>query len=314
VSRAALLTAVVLAACGSASPAPAEPTSAPASAPIAVALDPPDVLFREGRLYYDRAIYDSAARLFAELLERFPTSEYAPIAGELILDSFSRVADYANLETWARRLETVPAFASAEAQSRLDTLIVQALFAQGEQLAGRGEHAAAAEAFEHAADEFPNDPRAWQALYNAGSEWEASGDVAGAARVHDHLAERYPGSADGAPVAPPRTPTAAAPDPHSPECEAERAEITDSMAASRDAAACVSPADCAVVMGPRHPDPEYAEVVAASDAAALEAAASAHIDRCGASAYHVAIDAFRSVEAGCDAGRCVALETTFHVE
>ncbi len=160
--------------------------------------DLPEILFRQGRLYYDRGIYDPAVRLFGQLLERFPNSEYAHDAGELILDSFNRAADYGNIETWARRLKSAPAFASAEAQARLDGLILQAVFARGEQLAGRGEHAAAAEAFERAATEFPNDPRARQALYNAGLERQQAGDVSGAAGVYDRLAERYPGSSEGA--------------------------------------------------------------------------------------------------------------------
>lgn len=160
--------------------------------------DLPEILFRQGRLYYDRGIYDPAVRLFGQLLERFPNNEYAHDAGELILDSFNRAADYGNIETWARRLKTAPAFASAEAQARLDGLILQAVFARGEQLSTRGEHAAAAEAFERAATEFPNDPRARQALYNAGLERQQAGDVSGAAGVYDRLAERYPGTTEGA--------------------------------------------------------------------------------------------------------------------
>jgi TolA-binding protein len=160
--------------------------------------DLPEILFRQGRLYYDRGIYDPAVRLFGQLLERFPNSTYAHDAGELILDSFNRAADYGNIETWARRLKSAPAFASAEAQQRLDTLILQSVFARGEQLANRGEHREAAEAFERAASEFPNDPRARQALYNAGLERQRAGDLGGASAVYDRLAERYPGSAEGA--------------------------------------------------------------------------------------------------------------------
>ncbi len=160
--------------------------------------DLPEILFRQGRLYYDRAIFDPAVRLFGQLLERFPTSDYAAQAGELILDSFNRAQDYGNIELWARRLKDAPAFQSAEAQRRLDTLILQAAFARGEQLAGRGEHRAAAEAFEHAADEFPNDERARQALYNAGLERQRGGDLAGAASSYERLVERYPGTSEGA--------------------------------------------------------------------------------------------------------------------
>lgn len=160
--------------------------------------DLPEILFRQGRLYYDRAIYDPAVRLFGQLLERYPTSPYATQAGELILDSFNRAQDFGNIEAWARRLKTSPAFQTAEYQTRLDTLILQAAFARGEQLAGRGNHREAAEAFEHAADEFPNDARARQALYNAGLERQRAGDLSGASSTYDRLIERYPGTTEGA--------------------------------------------------------------------------------------------------------------------
>ena len=160
--------------------------------------DLPEILFRQGRLYYDRGVYDPAVRLFGQLLERFPRSEYASPAGELILDSFNRAADYANIETWARRLKSAPAFSSAESQSRLDTLIVQSMFKIGEQLAERGEHAAAADAYLRAAEEFPREARAKQALYNAGLERQRAGDLPGAAQAYELLIERHPGSTEGA--------------------------------------------------------------------------------------------------------------------
>ncbi|MCB9616883.1 MAG: tetratricopeptide repeat protein [Sandaracinus sp.] len=160
--------------------------------------DLPEILFRQGRLYYDRGVYDPAVRLFGQLLERFPESQYASPAGELILDSFNRAADYANIETWARRLKSAPAFSSAESQARLDTLIVQSMFKVGEQLAERGEHAAAADAYLRAAEEFPREARAKQALYNAGLERQRAGDLPGAAQAYELLIERHPGTAEGA--------------------------------------------------------------------------------------------------------------------
>lgn len=160
--------------------------------------DLPEILFRQGRLYYDRQIYDPAVRLFGQLLERFPQSEYAAPAGELILDSFNRAEDYANIEAWARRLKDAPAFASAEKQQRLDRLILQSIFKVGEQLAERGEHAEAADAYFRAAEEFPRDDRARQAYYNAGLERQRAGDLPGAAEAYDRLIENYPGSTEGA--------------------------------------------------------------------------------------------------------------------
>ncbi|HEY8428042.1 MAG TPA: tetratricopeptide repeat protein [Sandaracinaceae bacterium] len=160
--------------------------------------DLPEILFRQGRLYYDRRIYDPAVRLFGQLLERFPNSPYAITAGELILESFNRARDYQNIEAWARRLKRSPAFANAESQRRLDALILQAVFAIGEQLAGRGEHAAAAEAYMRAAREFPRDERAPQAYFNAGIEYQRAGNLAGAASAYDQLIASHPGTAVGA--------------------------------------------------------------------------------------------------------------------
>lgn len=160
--------------------------------------DLPEILFRQGRLYYDRQIYDPAVRLFGQLLERFPNSPYAVTAGELILESFNRARDYQNIEAWARRLKSSPAFATEESQRRLDALILQAVFATGQQLAERGQHAPAAEAYLRAAREFPRDERAPQAYFNAGLEYQRAGNLGGAASAYDQLIAAHPGTAIGA--------------------------------------------------------------------------------------------------------------------
>ena len=100
--------------------------------------DLPEILFRQGKFYYERHIYDPAVRLFGQLLDRYPNSPYAGDAGELVLDSFNRAADYQNIELWARKLKTAPAFKSADSQKRLNGLILGAVFKIGEQLADPG--------------------------------------------------------------------------------------------------------------------------------------------------------------------------------
>ncbi|MBW2462843.1 MAG: tetratricopeptide repeat protein, partial [Deltaproteobacteria bacterium] len=160
--------------------------------------DLPEILFRQGRLYYDRGVYDPAIRLWGQLIDRFPSSEYAEPAGELILDSFNRADDYANIETWARRLKGPPAFSSQASQTRLNGLILQSVFALGEQLAEGGSHREAADAYFRAAEEFPTDDRARQAYYNAGVERQRGGDLTGAAAAYDRLIERYAGTDEGA--------------------------------------------------------------------------------------------------------------------
>jgi TolA-binding protein len=160
--------------------------------------DLPEILFRQGKLYYDRRIYDPAVRMFGELLDKHPKSAFAAEAGELVLDSFNRAADYENIERWARKLKGAPAFASKEAQARLDGLILGAAFKLGEQLAEKGEHRKAAEAYLVASREFPGDARAPKAVYNAGIELTRAHDVRLADQAFSELVKRYPGSEEGA--------------------------------------------------------------------------------------------------------------------
>lgn len=160
----------------------------------------PELLFRQGKLYYDYQVYDPAVRQWGLLLEKYPTSKYATGAGELILDSFNKSKDYSNIETWARRLKTAPSFQAPEQQARLNALIVGAVFKQGEQLAEQGEHAKSAAAYLRAAREFPKEPRAAQAAVNAEVEAKKAGDLetvsAAASRLITDHAQR-PEAAQG---------------------------------------------------------------------------------------------------------------------
>jgi TolA-binding protein len=158
----------------------------------------PGILFRQGRMYFERGIYDPAVRQFGALLTSYPKSEYAAMAGELVLESFNRAHDYANIETWARKLKGAPAFASADAQAKLDALILQAVWKLGEALAEHKEYAKAAEAFVRAAHEFPTDPRVPKAYLNAGQQWQLAGKYEPAAEAYNALIAAYPGSEDGA--------------------------------------------------------------------------------------------------------------------
>jgi tetratricopeptide (TPR) repeat protein len=159
----------------------------------------PELLFRQGKLYYDYEVFDPAVRQWGLLLEKFPSSQYAAPAGELILDSFNKSRDYSNIETWARRLKTAPAFQTPAQQAKLNGLIVQAVFKQGEQLSEAGEHAKSAAAYLRAAREFPKEPRAAQAAVNAETEARHGGDFETLHAAADLLIRDH-ASRDEAPV------------------------------------------------------------------------------------------------------------------
>jgi tetratricopeptide (TPR) repeat protein len=137
----------------------------------------PAMFYRQGRYYFEKSNYDSAVKIWGMLIEKFPNAAPARDAGDSILESFNRAKNYENIETWARRLKALPTFSAQKSQDRLDTLIVVAVFKQGEQKAGAGDHAGAASAYLRAAKEFPNDSRAAQACVNAEQEAKLSGDV-----------------------------------------------------------------------------------------------------------------------------------------
>jgi TolA-binding protein len=150
----------------------------------------PELLFRQGKLYYDYQVYDPAVRQWGLLLERYPSSKYSAGAGELILDSFNKSKDYQNIETWARRLKTAPGFQTPPQQARLNGLIVGAVFKQGEQWSEKGEHGKAAQAYLRAAKEFPKEARAAQAAVNAEVEARRAADLDTiAAAVHILITE-----------------------------------------------------------------------------------------------------------------------------
>ncbi|MDP9148476.1 MAG: tetratricopeptide repeat protein, partial [Myxococcota bacterium] len=137
----------------------------------------PAMFDRQGRYYFDDGNYDLAVKIWGMLLEKFPSSEPAREAGDSILESFSRAKNYENIEKWALRLKALPGFAGAKQQERLETLVVQAVFKQGEQKAAAGDHSGAAHAYLRAARDFPRDGRAGQACVNAEQEARLSGEV-----------------------------------------------------------------------------------------------------------------------------------------
>jgi TolA-binding protein len=151
----------------------------------------PELLFRQGRLYYDYELFDPAVRQWGLLLEKHAQSPHAREAGELILDSFNKSKDYQNIEVWGRRLLQAPAFTEPKAQARLSTLIVQAIFKQGERESAEGRHVSAAEAYLRAAREFPRDERAAQAAVNAAVCAERAVDAGLARQAAELLAQSY---------------------------------------------------------------------------------------------------------------------------
>ena len=160
----------------------------------------PGFLLQQATAYYDHKIYDPAIKIFGELLTRYPKSKEAGEAGEKMIDALVHAKDFGNVENWARKLKTLPAFASDPQQRKLDGLIVQAVFRQGEALAAKGDHTGAATAYLRAAKEFPKDERAAKACVNAVVEARIAGELSVAQTAADLALNQHKGTAE-APLA-----------------------------------------------------------------------------------------------------------------
>jgi TolA-binding protein len=150
-----------------------------------------NLLYKNGELFYAYGEYDEAVKRFGLIVEKYPHDAAAAAAGDKILDSLNKAKDYANVESWARRLLKVPAFKSAADQDRLAKLVIDAGFKSGEQLAEKQPIEAAA-TFRRVAKEFPLSARAPLALYDAGLLLAQNARPEEAIAVDEELVQRYP--------------------------------------------------------------------------------------------------------------------------
>lgn len=156
------------------------------------------VLFKLGEFFYAQEDYDDAVQRFGKVVVDYPQSANAGAAGDRILESLGRAEDYDNIELWAGKLKTAPAFAAADEQARLDRIIVDSLLKQGDTLVDRGYSARAAGYYLRVPAEYPEHPKAPMALSNAGAALERADRARDATAAYERLVAEYPKSPEAA--------------------------------------------------------------------------------------------------------------------
>jgi TolA-binding protein len=157
------------------------------------------ILYKNGELFYEHGDYDEAVKRFGKIVEGWPTAPAAQAAGTKILESLNKAKDYANVESWARRLLKVPAFKAKEDQERLTKLVVDAGMKSAEQKA-EADPLEAAAIYLRVASEFPQNPRAKAALMNAATTYQRGGKPDEAVKVYSAVVDKY-GDSEEAPKA-----------------------------------------------------------------------------------------------------------------
>lgn len=156
------------------------------------------VLFKLGEFFYAQEDYDNAVQRFGKVVVEYPDSQNAGAAGDRILESLGRAEDYDNIELWAGKLKTAPAFSTGEEQARLDRIIVDSLLKQGDTLVDRGYHARAAGYYLRVPAEYPRHAKSPMALSNAGAALERAERARDATAAYERLVSDYPKSPEAA--------------------------------------------------------------------------------------------------------------------
>ena len=152
------------------------------------------VLYALGEFFHNRGDYDGAVQRYGKIVVDHPTSANAGVAGDRILDSLGKAADYDNIEIWAGKLKGTKAFSPPEEQTRLDRIIVDSLLKQGDTLVDRGYPGRGASYYLRVATEHPKHEKAPMALSNAGAALERAKKPHAATEAYERVAKDYPSS------------------------------------------------------------------------------------------------------------------------
>jgi TolA-binding protein len=151
-----------------------------------------NLIYRNGKMFYDSGIYDEAIKRFGVIVTKYPNDPNAGPAGDRILDALNKGGDFENIEEWARKLKKADAFKTPQQQQRLDGLIVASIGKSGDKYAEAGKFEKAAGFYLRIPKEFPENPAAVEKMMNAGVMYEKAKMPERAADVYLQLAEQYP--------------------------------------------------------------------------------------------------------------------------
>jgi tetratricopeptide (TPR) repeat protein len=172
----------------------------------------PTLAFISAQVHFAYDNMEEAAKRFDRVLTEFPTSEQAPDAAQLYLQTFLVRNDQQGyrqaLDHVGQVIDKAVADAAASsdpgAKARAAELVKvkeqiqndqrQLGFVEAASLLNSGKEAEAAAMFEKYVDENPQSPDAPSALYNAGIAWDRAGDQKKALAARERLMASYPDS------------------------------------------------------------------------------------------------------------------------
>ncbi len=148
--------------------------------------------YKAGEVFYKYGDFDEARCRYEEIVSRWPTTEVAQFAANLIIESYLTMKDWAAVEQTSARLQSSEVAKNPKLYTTLQKFKLGGRFNRAMQLMDAKAWEDAAKLFLALVAEEPKHEFADKALYNAASCFESARRFESALRLYERLAVEYP--------------------------------------------------------------------------------------------------------------------------
>lgn len=163
------------------------------------ALRPKVIYLAAQQLYYANR-FDEARPRLEELILKYPTTDEAAYAANLLLNSYIAENDSPNIRKWSRAFATMRLGASealaAEKGRQFQDTLEKATYQVGADASARGDYLAAAEAYLAFVQEFPKSNNVPDALLSAAFNYDRLGRSVDANQLYERFVREFPSHPD----------------------------------------------------------------------------------------------------------------------
>jgi TolA-binding protein len=153
------------------------------------------IAYKAGEIFYAHDQFEEARCRFEEVVERWPRTEVARYAANLVIESHLSVKDWAAVEQTAARLQELEVASDPALNASLQKFKLGGRFNRATQLMEEKQYDEAARLFVALVAEAPGHEFADKALYNAASCHESARRFESALRLYERVQADYPRSA-----------------------------------------------------------------------------------------------------------------------
>ncbi len=151
--------------------------------------------FKAGEVFYRYNDFDEARCRFQEVVERWPASEVAQFAANLIIESYLAMKDWKAVEEYSARLQSAQVARNPALYASLQKFKLGGRFKRAMQLMDEKQYEPAAALFIALVQDDPKHEFADKALYNAASCYEGARRFESALRLYERISVEYPKAA-----------------------------------------------------------------------------------------------------------------------